>query len=174
MTVMFGVQRLAFDGLHELGLPVGVGLEIVAVFLGQTPLQRRVLVAILIVASEPVPEGDVPLPPVAVATFDEVDLMGAAPVRPPPEVAAIRQVGLELGHVLVAQGLDRTDDHGAVVEAPDPDLDVDHRLRGQAGHRGAPDVLVGDDPGVEGRAQLGLGHRVGIRPPGIVLDDHDP
>src|SRR5436190_22354105 len=96
---------------------------------GEGSLQLRVLLAVIFVGAEPVAEGEVTVPPVAVRPLDEMNLMGATPVRGATEVTPEAHFRFQLGDVLVADTGERVHDVRSRGNVSHTDLHVDHGLR---------------------------------------------
>ena len=109
--------------------------------------------------------------PVVARHRDHVDVVGLGGA--PPEVAAVGELALELGHVLVAEVDQAGHGRAGPLDVLHPDHQVDHRLGRQAGHGRAADVLDGQGGVADGGGDPVALVGVGARPVRVVVDHLD-
>ena len=137
---------------------------------GQAALQLAVLLGRLRVGPQVVAEQQVLLPEVA-GQGDHVDVVGVRHAE--AEIAALGELALQLRDVLVAEVDEAGDGLAGPLDIGHADHDVDHRLRRQAGHCRAADVLDDDGALAKRRGDAVAFAFVPLRPAGVVGDDLD-
>jgi hypothetical protein len=157
------------DPGDELALRVGIAETVVAVLLGQAPLQRGILVCHVWVLSEVIAEADVIAVRLAPCD-DDIELVRLR-TRWPHEGLPPSNAVIPLIHI--AERAQSFDGDARVVRRANDDIDVDHGLGSQAGNGRAADMLdLRSEVGNRVADWLGdLGEP--CRPRLVVADDDD-
>jgi hypothetical protein len=154
------------------GLAVGVGIAIEAKTRCQTPLQFGVMGAQPRILAQRVAELQVALP-VKPVELDDMHMVRAHSAHDPLEEPAIGQDALVFRDVFIAVDAEPVVVQFEVGQGADADEDVDDRLRGEAGHRCAADVLdVRSEVTESNPDELSFDAETG-RPGGVVRHDGD-